>query len=805
MSRKDLNVEDRANDLLRRMTVVEKAQQVSGAMPTAFFGPDGFDADAAARSIGDGIGHISNGAMSAPGPIELAAMSNGIQHFLVERTRLGIPAIIHAESLNGFVAAGYTSFPTAIGLAATWDPASVTAMTEIIRVQMRSVGVLQALSPVMDIARDPRWGRVHETYGEDPYLVSAMSVAFTQGLQGDDLSTGILATGKHFLGYAMTEAGQNMAATHLGPRELYDVYATPFEAALRLAGLGSVMNSYSEIDGVPAGASSALLTELLRGRMGFTGSVVSDYSTVEWLHTRQGTADSLEEAGRQAITAGLDVELPVAVGYGRRLAESVESGELSEAILDIAVRRVLVDKIRLGLFDNPYVAEDPIVISDAAGSGKKLSSELARKSLTLVKNNGILPLRQPKSVAVIGPNSQSAMVNFAAYTYPASLDMMKGLFTGESRMAGQEAMMDASAVEGPAAEAMIAQLLAVDSEQIAQHAYGAAPLADAISRAFPAAAVIPATGVNIHPDDPQDIGAAVAAAETADVVVLALGGRGGWFGTRITEGEGTDAARIELPDHQIDLVRAVAATGKPLVAVFYQGRPYAFSDIDDLLSAALIAYYPGPEGPAAIADALSGEFNPGGRLPYTIPRSTGQIPIYLGQKHGSGPRRGSGDMFRSYIDMPVTPLYPFGHGLSYTRFAYGDMELDRSDMSTDGGSVEVSVAVTNTGALAGDDVVQFYVSDHARGVTRPALQLAGFARITLEPGQGAVVTCRISAAQLGYSGVDGRFVIEPGPLEISVGPSSGYLSATATCLLVGETVNLEGRRKYLSDVDVDHV
>ena len=794
---------DRANHLLSRMTLVEKAQQVSAIMPTVLLGPDGPSKSVLDKVLGHGIGHVSNLAMmGASSPQNLAKITNTVQRYLREHTRLGIPAMFHAEALNGFLAPGYTSFPTAIALAATWNPDAVRDMARVISRQMRSVGSLHALSPVLDIARDARWGRVHETYGEDVYLTTAMGVAFIQGLQGDDLRTGVLATAKHFLGYAMTESGQNMAATQLGERELYDVYGTPFEAAIELAGLASVMNSYSEIDGVPAGASRALLTDLLRGRMGFTGSVVSDYSTVEWLATRQYVAPTPAAAGVLALQAGLDVELPQVVGYGHHLVEAIESGRLKEDVLDDAVRRVLVDKLTLGLFENPYVSEDPVELSTIAGQGQELSRSLAEESITLLTNEGILPLARGTRIAVIGPNADSAMVNFAAYTYPSSLDMIKGLMTGESRMAGVSTMTSDGTDSDEAARsaAQHEQAMSIDTDALVRHAYGAMDLGQALRAASPESDVTSTTGVSIHPDDPQDVQTAVQAAAAADVVVLALGGRGGWFGTRITEGEGTDAARIELPQHQVDLVRAVAATGTPLVGVFYQGRPHAIADVAEFLSASVVAYYPGPQGSQAIASVLFGDTNPSGKLPYTIPRATGQVPLYYSQKRGSGYRRSEGDMFRSYIDLENSPLYPFGHGLSYTSFEYSNLTLDADQIPADGGAVTISADVRNAGDCDGAEVVQFYVSQEAAGMTRPALQLVGFARTSLKRGDTTTVSCSLQASQLGFSGIDRHFQVEPGRVQVHVGSSSSQLPLHTTFQIVGSTVDLEGRRSYLSAV-----
>jgi beta-xylosidase len=441
MRQSHLTPVERADELLARMTLAEKARQVSAVMISELLGGGGLSEAALADRLALGIGHVSGVAIIARSARSLASSVNVIQRFLVTQTRLGIPAMVHGEALNGVVAPGFTSFPTAIGLAATWNPEAVREMTDVIGRQLRAVGIRQALSPVMDIARDARWGRVHETYGEDVYLASAMSVAFTQGLQGEELAQGVLATGKHFLGYASAEGGQNMAAAHLGARELYDVYATPFEAAIRLAGLASVMNSYSEIDGVPVAASREILTALLRGRMGFTGSVVADYASVEFLHTRQRVAASGSEAGVLALTAGLDVELPNVYGYGEHLEDAVRSGALAPDVLDDAVRRALVDKFKAGLFERPYATEDPVLLANVGREGDALSRRLAGESITLLRNDGLLPLPATMArIAVIGPNGGDVLASFAAYTYPAQVDLIKNFMSGQARMAGIDSM-----------------------------------------------------------------------------------------------------------------------------------------------------------------------------------------------------------------------------------------------------------------------------------------------------------------------------------------------------------------------------
>jgi beta-glucosidase len=512
--------------------------------------------------LGRGIGHIAGiGLLGHKTPDEIAKCVNAIQRYLTE-TRLKIPAIFHNEALNGVVASGFSTFPTPLGLAATWDPAAIEEMADILRRQMRSVGLLHALAPVMDLARAARWGRVTETYGEDPYLVSAMSVAFTRGIQGDDLCEGVIACAKHFLGYGVTEAGQNMAATAVGPRELYDAYARPFEAAIRLAGLGGVMASYSEFEGVPIHTSRAVLTDLLRGRMGFTGTVVSDYNGIGWAQTRQLVAASAEEVGALGVAAGMDVELPAAHGYGKVLVGAVESGKLSEDQLNESVRRVLRDKFALGLFDDPYVREDPVEIHARAEEGNDLSRRLAAESVTLLKNDGgLLPFgRDVAKVAVLGPHAASTMVGFPHYTYPAGVAMIR-----VAASLGFFPMPGVGELPKKGFAALTSELERADQnlDDYVKANYPAVSLGEAVRQLLPHAEVTAVAGTGVLPAQPTDIPAAVAAAREAEVVILYVGGKAGWYGDDLTEKEGGDTADIALPPQQVELVHAVTALGKP--------------------------------------------------------------------------------------------------------------------------------------------------------------------------------------------------------------------------------------------------
>jgi beta-xylosidase len=481
------------------------AMQLSSVFPLALFNAEGTNHAQLDALLKHGIGHVSAlGLIGHKTSETLAKAVNAIQRYLVTETRLKIPAIFHNEAMSGVVAPHFTAFPTPVGLAATWDPAAVEEMADIIRRQMRAVGLLQALSPVIDVARDPRWGRVSETYGEDPYLVSAMSVAYTRGLQGKALTQGVAATAKHFVGYAVTEGGQNMAATAIGARELYDVHARPFEAAIRLAGLASVMPSYSEFDGVSISASHAVLTDMLRGKMGFTGTTVSDYVAIGFLHTRQRVAETPEEAGLLALKAGMDVETPAVYGYGQVLIDAVKSGKVPESLLDESVRRVLRDKFALGLFDNPYVSEDPTELRKVASEGADLSRRLAGESVTLLKNeDGLLPLsREIAKVAIIGPHADDVEAGFTTYMYPAGLKMMHARATGgDIAMAGVDLGGGAPPEGRAAVAAELAPVFKIDRREYLKSNYAAMSLAEAVRQLLPKAEVIAVVRSTL-PSDP---------------------------------------------------------------------------------------------------------------------------------------------------------------------------------------------------------------------------------------------------------------------------------------------------------------
>lgn len=790
----DLAPEHRADLLLGEMNLREKAFQLTSVPPWYLVLADGSRPAQVEEYLAKAPGHICN--FGVDDPATMADIVGRLQRTVVEGTRLGIPLLVHAEALNGFLAGGHMVFPTATGLAATWSPDLVQEMADTIRRQMARVGVRQALSPNMDIALDPRWGRVHETYGEDPYLVAAMSVAYTRGLQSDDLRNGVIATAKHFVGYGLPEGGVNLSAYEGGPRRTRDLFAYPFEAAIQLAGLASVMNSYADVDGVPAGASRDVLTGLLRDTLGFDGFVSSDYTTLEHLVTRQRAARTPGEAGRLTIRAGLDTEFPTPYGYGDPLVDEVEAGRLDASYVDTAVRRVLTAKFRLGLFENPY-PQERIDLDAVAAEGSELSRELARRAVVLAKNDGILPLatgdERPATIAVIGPHAEAVSLQFPTYSYPAFRDMTTFMSSGGlGNMIGIDPGMAAwnDSLFPP-----------MRIDRFVRERLGATSLADELRTRTETLLIEQGTTLT-HDLDQDAIGRAAAAAEQAEVVVLALGGASLWFNGERTEGEASDSADIAIPAAQQRLAEAVAATGTPVIAVLFQGRAYALPAVVRDAAAIVIAPYGGPFGPAAVADVLFGAVDPSGRLPYSVPRHGGQVPVYHHQRAGTGYRNPlPPDVAQHYLDLEATPLYTFGHGLSFTEFSLADLEVD-PETGTDG-AFRASVTVTNDGDRDGTAVVQLYLRVNTSGPTRPAQQLAGFIRTDVAASASRRVTFTVHAAQLGYTDLQGDFAVEPAAVDIWVGFSADDHPLHATVDLVGPPRTLaSSERSFLSEAVV---
>ena len=773
-----LSAAERARDLLGRMTLTEKLAQLGSLWSFEILDGTGLDRVRAEQRLRDGIGQITRvaGATNLPAG-RVAAFGNQIQRFLVEETRLGIPAIIHEESLHGVMARDATCFPQSIGQAAAWDPGLVEEMARLISRQLRVMGASQALAPVLDITRDPRWGRLEETYGEDPYLAAELGCAYVRGIQ--DTPSGerpVIATAKHMVGHGVPEGGLNQAPAHIGWRELLDTFLFPFEAAVREAGIGSVMHAYDDLDGLPCAASRELLTTILRERWGFEGVVVADYLGIEHLLTLHELVADLSDAAVMTLRAGLDMELPATAAYGAPLRAAVEDGRVDEALVDLAVERVLRLKLRLGLFEQPYARPDA---ADAAGAGAvremELALEMAQRSMVLLENDGTLPLPADLPIiAVIGPNADSARSLVGDYGHIAHI----------------ETLLENRAREGVAGAAAPLGL------QLADELATWSTVFDGIrARVSASTEVRYARGCGLLDGDDADIAAAVAAARGADVAILVLGERSG-LTAQCTCGETRDRLALGLPGRQADLFEAVAATGTPIVLLLISGRPLAIPREAAGAAAVLHAWVPGQAGPRAIAEVLFGDVSPGGKLPITVPRHVGQVPLYYGHK----PSGGRSQWHEEYVDGSHRPLWPFGHGLSYSRFELEDLHVD-ARVPIDG-ELHVSVQVSNVGPREADEVVQLYLRDLHASVTRPVKELRGFARIGLEPGERRTVRFTLHAEQLAFTGVDGRLRVEPGRHRVMLGTSAADLPLSAEFELVGEVQELTERTHYLTTVSV---
>ncbi|CAM3877271.1 glycoside hydrolase family 3 N-terminal domain-containing protein [Kibdelosporangium persicum] len=721
-----LPVEARVADLISRMTLEEKIAQLAGVWVSAAASGDGVaphqdelaeDTPPWPEVIKYGLGQLTRTFGTAPVTPEAGAKAlEHTQREIMATNRFGIPAMAHEECLAGFTTWGATAYPVPLAWGATFDPALICEMGARIGHDMRAHGIHQGLAPVLDVTRDPRWGRTEETIGEDPYLVGMIGAQYVRGME----QAGIVATLKHFAGYSASRAGRNHAPVSMGPRELADVILPPFEMALR-EGARSVMQSYTEIDGVPTAADTRMLTGLLRDVLGFKGVVVSDYFGVSFLETTHGVAGDPGHAATQALTAGVDVELPTVRCYGAPLADAVRLGAIDESYVDRAVTRVLSQKCELGLLDPSYSpTASPVPLDSAAN--RAVARKLAEESVVLLENSSVLPLR-PGRIAVVGSLADDPLVMLGCYSFPAHVG-----------------------VSHPDAG------MGIEIKTIVQ----------ALRERQPDLTFVPTEA---------GVQAAVDAAREADVCIAVVGDKAGLFG-RGTSGEGCDAPDLRLPNGQTELLDALLATSTPTVVLVCSGRPYTTPPA----AATVQTFFPGEEGADAIADVLMGQVNPSGRLPVSVPAHPGAQPSsYLSAPLG----------YRSEVSaLDPTPRFSFGHGLSYTTFDYRDLRVSSPEIPVDG-SVDITVTVTNTGSREGVEVVQLYLRDPVAQVTRPQRQLAGFVRVPLEPGRSADVTFTLHADVTSFTGRDGHRVVEPGLVELHVGRSSSDTPLTGSVTLTG--------------------
>ncbi|MBA5221889.1 beta-xylosidase/alpha-l-arabinosidase [Streptomyces griseoaurantiacus] len=763
-------VAERVDALIGAMTLEEKIAQLFGVWVGASdqggeVAPHQHDMEEAVdldALLPNGLGQLTRPFGTVPVDPALGALSLArTQRRIAATNRFGIPALAHDECLAGFAAWGATAYPVPLSWGAAFDPDTVRRMAAAIGRDMRGVGVHQGLAPVLDVVRDARWGRVEETIGEDPYLVGTVATAYVQGLE----SAGIVATLKHFVGYSASRAGRNLAPSSVGPRERADVLLPPFEMAIREGGVRSVMNAYTDIDGVPSAADEELLTGLLRDTWGFEGTVVADYFAIAFLKTLHGLAGDWAEAAGAALRAGVDVELPNVKTYGAPLLDAVADGRVPEALVDRAVRRVLSQKAALGLLDadwNPVPAaldgtdpDDPATLRgriDLDGpENRALARTLAEKAVVLLSNDGTLPLERPRRIALIGPNADEPVAVLGCYSFPQHIGVRHpGTPLG---------------IELPT-------------------------LRDTLAAEFPEAELTVVRGTGVDDGDLSGLPEAVRAAREADVTVVVLGDRAGLFG-RGTSGEGCDVGTLALPGAQQQLLDALLDGGTPVVTVLLAGRPYALGRAVGESAAIVQSFFPGEEGTHAIAGVLSGRVNPSGRLPVSVPRDPGSQPsTYLGARlaHVSGV---------SSID--PTPAFAFGHGLSYTRFDWADLVVEAGQADTDG-EFALSFTVRNAGDRQGVEVVQLYLHDPVASVVQPVQRLIAYTRVDLEPGEVRRVRITVPADLASFTGRDGRRVVEPGVLELRLAASSADPRLTAEVTLTGAERHVDHTRRLHATV-----
>ncbi|WJG08657.1 glycoside hydrolase family 3 N-terminal domain-containing protein [Aliiglaciecola sp. LCG003] len=773
-----LPIEQRVDDLLSRMTLEEKVAQLQTVWNEGKKMADAnkvFLPEMAAQILPLGIGHIARPSEGML-PLETVKYTNGIQKWLVEETRLGIPAIFHEEALHGHAATQSTSFPQAIALASMWDADLLYQMYKASSIEVRARGGNQALTPILDVARDPRWGRIEETMGEDTYLITELGVAAIKGFQGDGEripSSRVLSTLKHLTGHGQPSSGLNIAPAPMGERELREVFLPPFEAAIKLANARSVMASYNEIDGLPSHANKKLLTGILRDEWGFDGVLVSDYYAIKELITRHGLAGTLDNAAKMALDAGVDVEMPDRDAYPL-LIELVKSGRISEQQIDVSVARVLADKFRLGLFENAFTDEKGISQINSKAH-QALALKTAEKSIVLLKNDGILPLNinQYKKVAVIGPHADETLLggySSVPLKTVTILDGIKSKLAGKAQVSFARGALITEDMQNPSAASVAAKSYSKqrwDKE-------------------------------NMKLADPKDyvgmLDEAVALAEQSDIAILVVGSNEGSSREAWAENHLGDRSSLTLLGEQQQLVEAVLATGKPTVVILYNGRPLTLGDkINQQAPAIVEAWYLGQETGTALANMLFGDVNPGGKLPVTFPKDIGQLPLFYNHKQSAK---------RGYIFGDTAPQYPFGHGLSYTQFSYSDLTIDDSKAAING-EVTASFNLKNSGKRAGDEVVQFYVHDLVASATRPVKELKGFKRISLEPNQSVKVTFTLPVNMLAYYDANMDYVLDSGEIQLMIGSSSADIRLQQSFEIKGETQPvLDQHKAFLSEVRV---
>ena len=792
----NLTPQERAADLLSRLSLEEKMGQVNCLFPRR----DNWEE--LAQQAKYGIGQVSTlNIRKLKSLDEAAAWQRKIQKMVMENSPHHVPAVFHMEGLCGPFIQNSVSLPSGIARGSSWDPELEESLGKIVSRQELSCGITQVLAPVLDISRDSRMGRQSETYGEDPTLAAALGTAYTNGVQeGETAGRKAESVAKHFLGFHNSQGGIHGANCDIPERLLNEVYGKPFQASISEANLRGIMPCYSSINGEPLSSSHKMLTGLLREEMGFDGVCAADYGAVGNVFHVQKVGESVTEAGLMCMEAGMDVEMQNCVGFNEELKEWFRSGRANMEILDRAVRRILEAKFRMGIFEHPYALENE-ALQEAfyRKEDEGILLRAALESLILLKNNGVLPFNpNGRKIAVVGCHAQNARCFFGGYTH---ISMMEAVHAVANSIAG----MKAGSVEGremitvPGTQIQSDETEAFDGV-LRQLKPDCPNLLEELSRRIPEAKIRYAYGYPIAGDDLSHIDEALEAVAEADLVIMTLGGKNGSCSVA-SMGEGVDGTNINLPFCQETFIRRAAELGKPMVGIHFDGRPISSDAADQYLDAILEAWNPAEKGAEAVVKVLIGEYNPGGRLPVSVARCAGQIPIYYNHPNGSAYHQGESIGFKNYVDMPHTPRYYFGHGLSYTTFEYSGLKIDQKSIGPKE-QIGIELTIKNTGSRKGDEIIQLYFRDLYASTTRPVKELAGFKRITLKAGEEKRVFLVMKASQTAFLDRTMRWKIEKGEFEIQIGSSSEEIQL-CDMFCITEDAWIEGReRGFYADARV---
>ena len=787
-----LPAKERAKALLEELSLDEKMAQVNCIFP---FQDTFEDMDFIRKSTAHGIGEVSTLDVRMKETLDDAAdWLRKVQSIVMENSPHHIPAIFHMEGLCGAFIQEATSFPSGIGRGSGWDPVLEEKIARVVSRQEAACGITHVLAPVLDISRDSRMGRQGETYGEDPALASALGVAYTRGIQeGEYGGRKTEGVAKHFLAFQNSQGGIHGTNSDTPERLLQEIYGKPFQAAIREAGLRGVMPCYCSINGEPVSVSHHFLTELLREQMGFDGLCVSDYGGIGNAHNVQKIGETAAEAGLLGMEAGMDIEMPDCTGFCEELKQQFANGSADIEILDRAVLRVLEAKFRMGLFEHPFALEgEELHQAFSEPEDREISQQSARESMVLLKNNGVLPIdRKIRKIALIGPHADNARKFFGGYTHVC---MVESTFAVANSIAGVAGIPNADQHKVAVIPGTNIQSDETDELDriLCRQKPGCRTLLEQLRAAMPETEILYAYGYPVAGNDTSGFEEALKAVEQADLAILTLGGKHGTC-SLASMGEGVDASNINLPECQDAFILEAVKCGKPLVGIHFNGRPISSDAADAHLDAILEAWNPSECGAQAITETLLGDYNPGGKLPVSVAYHAGQIPVYYNHPNGSAWHQAGSIGFQNYVDLPHTPRYCFGHGLSYTSFVYEKLYISQKETAPDE-SLEISFSVKNTGIRKGEEVVQLYFSDRYASMTRPVKELVGFSRISLEPGEEKRVSFEVSPSLTAFLDRNMQWKIEKGVIDVQVGSSSEDIRLT-DFFTITENAWIDGRKR----------